>query len=125
MRSPHLAGRSAKFSNRHALLADAVGIQPLCAATLAEAALAFGIGAIARSLGAGGGYNLIDECGAVCFATHHSPTNAGSSNRRIWNSCGYGRRRLMRSALLWSSVTIGVSVMTRLPSARRRLRSHS
>jgi len=33
--------------------------------SLTEAALAFGIGSIARSVRAGRGYNLIDKCDAV------------------------------------------------------------
>ena len=63
--------RCAKFSNRHALLADSIGIQPLCAATLAEAALAFGISAIARTARPGCGYDLIDERSAGGVTRHN------------------------------------------------------
>ncbi|MGO9047199.1 MAG: hypothetical protein ACLPXW_22190, partial [Xanthobacteraceae bacterium] len=58
------------LSGRRVLLADAVGAQVLHAATLAEAALPFGIGAIARTPRAGGGDDLIDDRGAVRVARH-------------------------------------------------------
>ena len=123
MRSPHSAGRRADFSGRRLLLACSVSTQLLRTASMTEAALTFGIGSIARSVRAGGGDDLIDDCGAVRVARQHPDDlghQSGSFKRWILNSCGYGSRARMRISPLCSKMTMGLSVMAR-PFAERSL----
>ena len=76
MRSPHLAGHRAKFFRPACSPCCPVSAQLLRTASLTEAALALGVGAIARSARTGRGYDLIDECGAVLVA-RNNPNDFG------------------------------------------------
>jgi hypothetical protein len=66
----------APISGQRVLLARPVGAQLLRTASLTEAALALGVGAIARSARTGRGYDLVDECGAVLVA-RNNPNDSG------------------------------------------------
>jgi len=60
-------GGSSRESSQAGVVSSTLLCAPLLpsAATLAEAALAFGVRAISRAMRSGCGYNLIDKCDAV------------------------------------------------------------
>jgi hypothetical protein len=88
-------GGSLRDSSQNGVVSLTVLWAPRCgAATLPEAPLAFSIGAIARSVCAGGGYDLVDERDAVRIPWH-DPDEFG-------HECGHLKQANLKFLRVWS-----------------------